>query len=91
MREDKNPAVPLAHAVPSRLASPFPVSLVIDRFLPQSTDLVEILRKEKDSFRIQASDASPVLRRNNFQSSTKLDALIQNLRWFLLASPSSKV
>jgi hypothetical protein len=91
-REDKNPAVPRAHTVPSRLVSLFPIILVIDKFRPQSTDLVEILRKEKDSaFRIQASDAGPVLRRNNFQSSTKLDALIQNLRWFLLASHSSKV
>jgi DNA repair protein RAD5 len=65
---------------------------VIDRLPPQSTDLVEILKKEKDpGFCIPASDPGPILRRNDFQSSTKLDALIQNLRWFLLASHSSNV
>ena len=86
-REDKNLIVPHAHMVPSRLGSPFPIVLVINRFPYQSTDLVEILKKEQDPDfgGFQTSDAGPVLRRNNFQSSTKLDALIQSLRAFLLA------
>ncbi|KIM47670.1 hypothetical protein M413DRAFT_22297 [Hebeloma cylindrosporum] len=48
----------------------------------KSTDLVEIIRKEKGTAfpAFQLSDPGPVLRRNDFQSSTKLDALIRNLR-----------
>ena len=62
-----------------------------NRFPHQSTDLVEILKKEQDPAfgAFQISDPGPVLRRNDFQSSTKLDALVQNLRAFLLAYHSS--
>ena len=47
----------------------------------QSANLVEIVRKDESApFSSQASDSPVFLRRNDFQSSTKLDALIQRLR-----------
>ncbi|KAG2022727.1 DNA repair protein RAD5 [Coprinopsis cinerea AmutBmut pab1-1] len=49
----------------------------------KSSDLVEIVRNKKDGNQPPNSqDPEPeiVLRRNDFQSSTKLDALVQNLR-----------
>ncbi|TFK26658.1 DNA repair protein RAD5 [Coprinopsis marcescibilis] len=50
----------------------------------KSQELVEIVRKPKKEDdqppSSQASEPDVVLRRNDFQSSTKLDALIQNLR-----------
>lgn len=43
---------------------------------------MEIMRKDKnrDLASSQASDTPVILRKNDFQSSTKLDALVQNLR-----------
>ncbi|PPQ79873.1 hypothetical protein CVT25_002929 [Psilocybe cyanescens] len=50
----------------------------------KSADLVEIMRKDKNRdltmTNSQASDSPVILRKNDFQSSTKLDALVQNLR-----------
>lgn len=45
---------------------------------------MEIVRKDKNSdlTSSQSSDTPVVLRRNDFQSSTKLDALIRSLREF---------
>jgi hypothetical protein len=88
-RGDKNPIVPHVRMVPSRLVFP-PIALAIDRLPPQSTDLVEILRKEKDPV-LCSFESGPVLRRNDFQSSTKLEALIRNLRGFSVESHSNKV
>jgi len=44
----------------------------------QSKELIEVIRK--DTINSQPLESAVVLRRNDFQSSTKLDALIQNLR-----------
>ncbi|KAF8167532.1 DNA repair protein RAD5, partial [Crassisporium funariophilum] len=48
----------------------------------KSTELVEVVRKRTnpEATASQTSEAGVVLRKNDFQSSTKLDALIQNLR-----------
>ncbi|KJA28563.1 hypothetical protein HYPSUDRAFT_33995 [Hypholoma sublateritium FD-334 SS-4] len=42
-----------------------------------TNELVEVIRQDKNS---SSGELPVVLRKNNFQSSTKLDALIQNLR-----------
>ena len=44
----------------------------------QSMELIEVIRREATSSR--PLESTVVLRRNDFQSSTKLDALIRNLR-----------
>ncbi|KAF8956086.1 RAD5-like protein [Flammula alnicola] len=48
----------------------------------KSTELVEIIRKDENAALTdsQPSGSGVILRRNDFQSSTKLEALIQNLR-----------
>jgi hypothetical protein len=44
----------------------------------KSNELIEVIRKETTGS--QSLESTVVLRRNDFQSSTKLDALMQNLR-----------
>ncbi|KAF8913214.1 P-loop containing nucleoside triphosphate hydrolase protein [Gymnopilus junonius] len=46
----------------------------------KSSELLEIIRVGENSGSSNASEPRVVLRRNNFESSTKLDALIQDLR-----------
>lgn len=45
--------------------------------------MLEIIRTDKNLASSDASEPRVILRRNNFESSTKLDALIQNLRMLL--------
>lgn len=55
----------------------------------KSFDLVELIRKDNpNQLNSQPSGSTVVLRRNDFQSSTKLDALIQSLResWAFLVT-----
>ncbi len=49
---------------------------ILSRF--KSNELIEVIRKETNGS--QSLESTVVLRRNDFQSSTKLDALMQNLR-----------
>ncbi|KAI0095220.1 SNF2 family N-terminal domain-containing protein [Irpex rosettiformis] len=46
----------------------------------QEADLLEVMRKKQTTSDEQASTLTFTLRRNDFRSSTKLDALVQNLR-----------
>lgn len=62
--------------------------------MPQSksTSLVEIIRKAATApATSQASDAPVIFRKNNFQSSTKLDALVHSLRMNFLVLPVLKM
>ncbi|KDR85554.1 hypothetical protein GALMADRAFT_51611 [Galerina marginata CBS 339.88] len=52
----------------------------------KSSELVEIIRRDKNYTltNSQTSEGGVILRRNDFQSSTKLEALVQNLRMVLV-------
>jgi hypothetical protein len=80
----KNRDVPLVRVVLSRFVA-YLISLAVMLTALQESDLLEVVRPQKGRSgdlpsSSQSSLPAVILRRNDFRSSTKLEALVQNLR-----------
>lgn len=89
--EERSQGVLLAPAGLLKLAPSYLLKGVPSSQLLQESDLLEVVRskKERDEDALPTSQSSApevILRRNDFRSSTKLDALVANLRMSLIIS-----